>query len=428
MLRKLGTFERALTLSDRHMPFNVVSVLRMENAPDPDRLGAALGMLQRRHPLLQARIRNYHFEILPEPKLDYEVWERQGGTQWLETVEQEMNTHLEVAAGLFRCVYLYGEARGDLVLTFHHAIMDASSGVDLLDELLKACAAPVERPPLEWVPPVEARFPPAFKGWRGAVAMLKYAASQMGDELSYWRHVRGKRVPPVRVGGRGFPATLVLPGNLVDALARHSRREGVTLNSLLNAALVLAVNRHLYEGRRTPMRTFTFADLRPYTTPPTPPEHLANYISMLRFTLDAAGGDDVWELAGRLHGQIYPALKRGDKFIASRMSESLMKIFLTLRSLRMGAVGLNYGGSVPLAAEYGRIKVTGLHGFLSSMDIGPEVSAQARLFNDELWFDLMFLDSDLDRKAAGELIEELRVVLEAASGRARPFQQDTGHG
>lgn len=410
-MRNLGTFERALFLSDQHSPFNVVCVLRLENPPAPGEVEAALKALQARHALLQARIQDGRFERV-SPPLSFKVVT----ADWLHLVEMEMNTRLNSERGLFRGTLNYSNQHADLILTFHHAIMDAASGMNLLDELLRICASDKNPPlsPLELAPPVEARFPRSHQGVQGFLRRMKYAFSQMGDEIAYQLNARGRRTPAIQPGGRGFPSTLKLPESLVDSLSRRCRAEQVTFNSLLNAAIVLATNRHLYAGRQTPMRTFSFADLRPYTIPPLTTEHLANYISMMRFTVNVSGESDIWILTKDLHDKIYRALKRGDKFSASRMSEPLMKMFIRMKSMRMGAAALNYGAAVPLDTKYGEIKVIGLHAFLSSFDLGPEVSCQARLFNDELWMDFMFLETDMDMGGAENIVGEVKAVLEEA--------------
>ena len=82
MLRKLGILERAMLVTNRHAPFNIVSVLRMESAPSPDKVKAALGALQKRHPLLGARIvegeRQPYFESLPSMDFTFKTLERTG--------------------------------------------------------------------------------------------------------------------------------------------------------------------------------------------------------------------------------------------------------------------------------------------------------------------------------------------------------------
>jgi len=416
-MRKLGIFEKAMLIANRHAPFNIVSVMRMQNAPSPDVAQNALGKLQKRQPFLQARIIDRKFEPLPSLEFPFTVTEYTHPEQWQAVVEQEMAYRYDHAAGpLFRATYVYKKGYGDLVLNVHHTIMDAASGMNLLDELLRLCAGEITHlPALGPAPALEERFPPSYQGLRRTLNLGSYALAQIGEMLSFGWRTRGKRIPPVRLGGQGHIATLILPEDLINSLSHRGRKEGITINSLLNAALVLATNRHLYKGRALPMQTFSFADLRPYTEPPTQREQLANYISMMRFTVDVSGDMDFWELARDLHAKIYQALKRGDKFSASLMSESLLKMFTTMKSMRFGATALNYAGYVPLRSQYGSIKLIGLHGFVSGYDLGPEMASQARLFDDQVWWDFIYLDTDMDAELAGKIIDEVRSILESAS-------------
>lgn len=420
MLRELGIFEKALLITNQHAPFNIVSVLRMEAAPSPLVVKAALARVQERHPLLRARIveqgKRSFFETLSTTELPFTVIERNGSEHWRGVAEQELAFgHRASRRPLYRVVYLYGDGCGDLVLNFHHAIIDATSGVNLLDELLRLCAG--ERPAPSALLPAEAleqRFPPPYRGpWRG-FATLRYALVQMKDMLRYQWSNRNKRIPPVRPGGAGHTLTLILPEILVTALAQRGRKAGITLNSLMNAALLLATNRHLYKGKPVTMRTFTFADMRPFTLPPTPAEHLGSYISMLGQTIDVVGDQEFWTLAKTLHAKIYRSLKSGEKFSASLVSEMLLSLITRFQRMRFGATALNYSGVVPLARQYGAIKVVGLHGFVSGFDLGPELASQARLFNDQIWWDFIYLESDMDEELAGKIIAEVRAILEIA--------------
>jgi NRPS condensation-like uncharacterized protein len=418
-LRTLGTFEHALFLSDQHAPFNVVTVLRLESPPAPEIIERALQILQKRHPLLRAVIKEGKFERRADTSFSFKVIE-QTDFKWLDGVEQEMNSRLIPERELCRGMYIVDNTNyAHLILTFHHTIMDAASGMNLLHELLQICNSlqddqELPRHTLEVVSPVEKRFPASFRGLRGAAKMMRYALAQMAQEMQYQARVRGERIAPVHLGGRGFPLTLTMPESLVDPLSKCCRMERVTLNSLLNATLLLATNRHLYAGELHAMQTFTFADLRPYTVPPTSAEHLANYISMMRFTMEVSGQSNIWELTKNLHVKIYRALQRGDKFLATKMSESLIKMFVTMQSMRMGATALNYSGAVPLETHYGEIQVKGLHAFLSSFDLGPEVSSQARLFGNEICMDFMFLETDMDRTTAEKIVGEVKSILKEA--------------
>lgn len=402
----------------------MVGVVQLENPPAPAILQTALETLQNRHLLLKARVVNTEqgifFELMPEIELLVTQLRRRDDLHWMEITEQEMAARFDVSRGpLFRVCYLYEDHRADLILTFLHPIMDAISGTNLVDELLSLSAslqtgATADFSSLKLAPPVESQFPPAFKGTRRIPKLLAYLVSQMGEELGYRWKGRGKWVARVHPGGRGHILTLTLPATLLDAISQRAHKEKVTLNSLLSAVMLLAVNRHLYHGVSRPMQTITFADLRPYNQPPTPKEDLANYISMLRYTLDVHGEARIWDLTCDLHDRIYASLKGGSKFIASLMSESMMKMFTRLKSMRMCATAFNYTAAIPLPASFGSIKVRGVHAFISAMDIGPELAAQGRIFNDQLWVDFMYLDSDMDAALAEKVVIEFRSILEEA--------------
>jgi hypothetical protein len=237
---------------------------------------------------------------------------------------------------------------------------------------------------------------------------------QMKDEFIYRVRTLGKRVPPLhKKTTRGHTLSIQLPEELVEPFSQCARKEGVTLNSALNAALLLSVNRHLYAGADLPMRTFSFVDMRPYVEPPLHAESLGLYISMTRSTVNVSGATDFWSLARELHAKIHASLKSGDKFIASVMAESLMKMVTGLKTFRMCACALNYNGVVPVQARYGTIKVTGVHGFVSAYKFGPEMASQAQYFNKQLFWDFVYAEEDMDRDEANAIVEEIKGIMKS---------------
>lgn len=430
MKRQLGTFERALVITDKYAPFHIVSVLRLAGAPSPQIVRNALKVLQNQHPFLTARLLQekgrYYFVKLIDPGLPVHVLPRWNDRHWVQVAEVEMGNRIDVLNGpLFRCTYLYDSTheRAEIILTLCHAIADAASTARLMHELMKVCVSFTDEKtvPLHGTfaaPPVESRFPPAYRGLRFVLHTLKFALGQIVDEISFRIQTRGKRIPPLHQRPtRGHILSIQLSEDLVDSLSRRARQEEVTLNSALNAAMMIAVNRELYAGQRAPMRTFSFANLRSYVDPPLSDEELACYISMLRYTVEVEGGSDFWTLARNLHREIYASLKSGEKFVAAAMTESLITMITRLKSFRMSTTALNYNGVVPIEASYGNIKVTEIHGFVSAYDRGPELSAQAQLFNDQIFWDFMYLDADMTRDEAIAITEEIRTILSHAVGK-----------
>ena len=416
MLRALGNFERALRLSDLYSPFNIVAAVELESPLPPAAIQKALAALQVRHPFLRARVelcgRRPCFVEMDNFSAPFALLDHQ--TSWLNIVENELQRGMDSFAGpLFRCTYIHDGSGAELLLTLQHTIVDANSAAHLLHELLTLSSDPLASlPHLEPAPAVETRFPPSYRGIGRFLRTLNYAARQATDELRYQIASRGRPQPPVKLGAQPRVLTMTLNAPLTDSLARRARIEKVTLNSLLQAAMMLAVDRRRYNRQQTPIRTFAFPDLRAYVTPPLEAEHMGAYISMLRYTFTVTGDQPVWNLARTVNDTIQHSFQRGDKFTASLMSEGLMKVLLGLKSMRMGATALSYTSGSDVLNQYGETKVRALHGFVSNIDLGPEFSAQVSLFNDGLIWDMVYLDQDMDRAEAEEIAGEIRAVLE----------------
>lgn len=427
MMRELGIFERSQLIADSYSTFHIVGALRLENAPPPHIVRKSLGILQGRHPFLSVRLlpengKNY-FAALIDPPLPFRNLPRWNDEHWTQVVETELATRIDSLTGpLFRCAYLHSESHphAEVLLTLSHLIADAASASQLLHELLTICASLMDRMPvsvskLPPAPTVESRFPTEFRGLKMSQHILKYALAQMEDEISYRIQTRGKRTPQVPTKStQGHILSLQFSEDEIEPFAQRARKEGVTLNSALNAALLLSVNRHLYAGKNLCMRTFSFADLRPYVHPPLPPEDLGLYISMMRYSALVEGSMDFWSLARDLHKKIYSSLKSGNKFVAAVMAESLMKMITRLQTIRLAASALNYSGVVSIQANYGSIKVLEVHGFVSGYGIGPELASQAQFFDNQLFWDFIYLEEDMSRDTAIKILDEIQGIIQSA--------------
>jgi hypothetical protein len=61
--------------------------------------------------------------------------------------------------------------------------------------------------------------------------------------------------------------------------------------------------------------------------------------------------------------------------------------------------------------------VIGVHGFPPTFDLGPELFAQAHIFNNQLFLDFVYLDADMTRDEAIATTEEIRTILAHAVGK-----------
>lgn len=443
--RLLAGIEHGLAYSNDFSPFNVVCVVKIEGRLDPERLRRAFELLQRRHPLLRAGLvsekGSFYFAWGDVGPVPLRLVPRKSPDDWIAATEAELNERMDVAAGpLLRCLYLQNPnaagGESELILTLNHTILDATSAQPLLRELFRACTEErAETGPeisAEGVLSAVALFPRKLTGFGFARATAAYMARQMADEAGYRWRSRKCRKPPIAESARNRILPLRLSKPLTDALIRATRRQRITMNSILGAALMLAAKRYLYPSKDTPFRTITFADLRPYLRETVPEDTLACHMGMCRLTIQMQDRPDFWNLARELNDAIYRSNKRGERFLANALSPGMMKMIVRMKKMRMGTTALSYAGPISVDQDYGSIRIRGLHAFTTNMTIGPEFSALSRLFLGEIWLDLLYIDTDMDSEMAARIAEEMRGILteaaQSAASAAGPPSRSAGPG
>ncbi len=432
MQRPLGIFEDTQAYVNRHFPFNVVAVLRLCGAPDASVVQQAFETLRVRHPLLGVRIRDLrgcpHFDTDAVPAMPLRIVPAHAPWDWRACVEEELATPFDLGLGpLARVVYrepVGGGREADLLLSMQHAILDAESGVRLLAELLELCVQtepemPCTAPP-SMPPAAERSLPARFRGWRGGLIRAGFVMRQMVDEMDYrWRTRRLSRAR-VHPRGRARILSMQLPVDISTALVHHCRRNRLTLNSVLCAALLRVVARHRYPGEERLLRHFVFANLRPYVRPSMNGGNLGSCFSMLRFTTWVREAGGLHALAGRINTQVYQAARRGEKFLNLLMSGVVMRMMLGQDRERMGHTALSYTGATPLPRAVGPIRVDALHAFVNNFVLGPEYTAMARLFGGCLCWDIVYLDCDMDVEQAGLIAQDIITELEEYAHAGSP--------
>ena len=392
MKRKLGQFESAAAISGEYGVWNIVGILRLDGVPSPEILQKALHLLQDRHPFLRVRLsfdgKHHYFESGNVPEIPLEVLTRLGDDDWIPLAERELNTGFDHPAGpLLRCVYITDGTKADLILTLQHSIGDGTSTEILFHELLSICAALEageniqDYEPLAMLAPSEAFFPPDFHGRslrRKTNAMMM---AQMLDEFKYQFNLLGKRKPTINPKSQGRIISMHISADETQAVVRRARKERATLNSVVSAAVLLSVRKHLYNDAHMPFRYMSMADLRPYTIPRVPDNEIGCFTSPLRYTIHISAKDDLWLLARRINQQIYDSAKKGEKYLFAVMAEMFLSMTFKLNKFRMCTTAISNTGTFMLQPTYGHYKVAAVHGFISNFPQGPEYSGRVTVTN-----------------------------------------------
>jgi hypothetical protein len=426
MGRPLGNMEAALQVTRSFAPMSVAGVVRMVGAPEVQIVRDALDIIQRQHPLLQARINNpTHrpwFEVTPEvPPISLEVLPMRSADHWLDVATDVINRNLDVGIGpLLACTYLHDphNGLGDLVFAYDHSIMDAVSAGQIYEQLLGLCGGTLDQEKLKPRPltPSLDELLPRLRGVARFRRLGQFMGRQAADEMAYRLGIRGRgaTIQP-EAGCRTLTRTI--DAKATSNLVKRARTHRLTMNSVLAAALVNATHQQLYPGETLPIRAIMFADLRRELSPPPSNDDLGCYLSMLRFTLQIGPDDDLWTVARAFQERLHKSRDRDEHLLVAGLAKQAMKIIVTTKRMRMATTAVSYAGPMPLSERYGDIQVTEVHGFISNNRLGPVATAFATIFRERLTWDFVFLDSDMEPSAAERIADRVVEDLTLAGAR-----------
>lgn len=411
VVRPLTPMERAMWMTDRAYPLSVVAALRTEPALSASALRRTLDAWQRRHPLLRTAIRDnngpaFVVEAEPEP-VPLEIATTDSGTPWLDACTVLLNARIPSdRAPLMRARLLRhpSGASSDLLLSFHHALVDGGVLVRLVRDLLTLCSADPEPPPFptltlslthpeRLVPPLGAR--------------LRFLGRELRADRAYRRARRSCPPPPVRPDSACRADAFRLTREETQRLVRACRRVEVTVHAALLAALALEIRRRICPGAAVPLRVVSFADLRPRLDP-ADRDAAGAHVAMLRHTPTFPPDADLWTAARTCDALVTAAIRRGDAWAGAALAPLAMRQTLRSGRDRMGDVALSYPGPVDLPARFGDLTLSRVHAFISSNPLAPPLSGFAHLFDHRLHLALMTLSGDFDAAEARALTDGVR--------------------
>lgn len=259
--RRLIPIEQSKEILNRRLgSSNVLVASRISGPLTPELLRRALDILQRRHPRLRSTIEG------PDEDLRFRdgraapiplAVERSAGESADRAVEmREINRPIDSRSCLLRATLLEPRTSGApcrLLLLAHHAAVDGSSLVELLEDLVRYCrrlhagepmqGADLE--PLALLPSAQDLMPAELKSLRGRVGT--------------WVQGLRTRARLRRFGARTLPVErLVPPRERVSGLVRralapdqyrrlrtHCEESGASMHGVLAAALLFAVGLRL---------------------------------------------------------------------------------------------------------------------------------------------------------------------------------------
>ncbi|WP_094674650.1 condensation domain-containing protein [Hydrocoleum sp. CS-953] len=145
--RKLALLEKFMTLGHEVGGGLIVNVVYLEGFLTPDTVKQALKLVQQRHPILQVYIvesnDEFYFQSEGITAIPLQIIYKQDDNEAIKFAEKELHTKFTNGKNpLCRLTILYPDSHHnscEIIMTFHHGIVDGISCMQFIDELAFYC-------------------------------------------------------------------------------------------------------------------------------------------------------------------------------------------------------------------------------------------------------------------------------------------------
>ena len=376
-LRTLGNIERGCWLIDQTAPMNVVAVAEVQGQLELARLREALDLVQRRHPLLGVCVQTeggVPAYFSGGTAIPLEVITRRNPTHWQQVAIDERNRPIRWdALPLARMTILHGEDKSDLIITLHHLISDGASSVYFFRDLLLALSdqtADAKLAQLPARPSLELLMPEAERGVTGLKRSARVIGQQAWTCFAQRPRLLSEQQSVPAAQRRSSISHQRLTNTETNALLDASRVHGVTVHSVLCAALLMAVGAEIQADSPAPNQLLgccTPVNLRRALSPAVG-EDLGLYVGPIVTFHRLDASTQLFELAGQVTSQIHKERAAGIPTLALATQSRLLPQRISpqraaqhLYNRMFGTVSVSNMGVLEIPIDYGELHLDALH-------------------------------------------------------------------
>ncbi|MEP6519266.1 condensation domain-containing protein [Microcoleus vaginatus] len=317
--RKLGLVEMWMALGHEVGGGLIVNVVYLEGILTAELVQHALKLVQHRHPMLQVYIveseEGLYFQSTGITEIPVEVIYKQDENEAIKIAEKEL--HIKFTPGnnpLCRLTLLYSHKHQDsceIIITFHHGIVDGISCMRFIDDLLfyyqqineAKNISQVES--LEFIPPIE--------------TIVNYNIPSQNPKENHQLVNEQPSLPPQLIIEHQASAnerlTRMLPRMLsqekTKTLIDKCKQEKTTVHGAMCAAMLFAAGKLLSIDRHVNFSYGLPVDLRKYCEPEITGQNLGCFISALGFNQLIEPKTSFWDLARECKSRIHDSLISG---------------------------------------------------------------------------------------------------------------------
>ncbi|TLF80884.1 FAD-dependent monooxygenase [Nocardia cyriacigeorgica] len=428
--RALSPMERWHWIADQLAPLHILSRVRVHGTVTAEQIRKGLDEVQRRHPLLRVAIAanpdGTEPEFVPTDRpLPLRVVESADPDAWLsETDEVELREPFDWQQGpLGRAVLITDPAgqSADLVVTLHYSIADGESAMTVAKQILQVAAGEAGELPVSPVRPgPESLFPAKYRGGSGTRKMI---GAQLRDQLAMLRKPR--RLEPITLVPSAQRRSRVvhrkLDGDRLDALLAGCESRGVSLQSVLSAALLVGAAREAGTTGAAPYTVGSSVNFRSHLDGVVSDAEVGSYQGMIATMANYAPWASLWQLAGEIDGAYRERMARRDHMSALNLLQAVgpKSVAASASTVKLmdsrgpGHLCMTYLGQYDVPDKIGAWRLSEAQ-FVSGMSVSGFIMATANATHGQLSFNVGYVEPAVSAERAELLADEsIRALLSA---------------
>jgi hypothetical protein len=319
-------------------------------------------------------------------------------------------------------VFVKGDSRSDIIINFHHVIVDGSGALvfrDLLSfcgQLLQGAHPTVQNPGLP--PLIDHRIPKQYRGMINTRRIVDFLKKRITKRTRILRQLPQKEPD--------YPLEKRITRFILHSLSREEtqrllevcRNHKTTFYGATAAAFLLAANRQVQLREGEHLALSNAISLRSYLEPPLGDEICCCAVGGILTSHSVAGTTDFWDLAVSIRADLRDAIDRGELFypgfllrrIFLRLARSQERFIRTLSKGTKSALMYSSIGVFRIPTEYGGLRLRSLITF-PSLHVCKVIGLLTTTFDGVAHFDFLYPDPVIERSVAEYVADNAMAIL-----------------
>lgn len=431
MNRNLGSSEYVAWLSDQVGSLNFVTIAHISGDVDEQVFRTALDVLPQLHPLLKTRIEVCEgrpvFVSDNVPPIPLQVEARLSDDHWLAETEKEMNYQFSWSEGpLVRVMLLKGTNVSDILVTFHHAIGEAESGMYFVRDLLNVVKQITEgnAPDIQSFPerpPLEDLLPKSARDIQGLVKTGALISKQVASIIVQHPQKLPKDGDLFAEDRQAHVIHRMLSPEETESMVTRCREESTTVHGAICAAVLKAAASQMdsyRDGKPVTISCMSAVDLRQFLSPPVG-EEVGFYVSMV-ITAHRIGTDaHFWDVARNVRKAVHQAIGSGEAFVFISLLDKLIKgatpdDFMK-RAVKFypAALLVTNVGRLEISQQYGSLVLEGLHFTLANKAASEHFNTAVVTCGNKLVINFSYTEPTMSPERADTLVDNIMTTLKS---------------